>query len=311
MRKYGILKVLIAIIVLGGSSFLKAAEVSGSEGAKLLPSPADISGWRVDGDLLSYQADNLWEYINGAAEHFLMYEFQEVVARHYLNEEGLEIKVEIYEHLSPLMAFGIYSQFRGEESENCRIGNEGFKDDYSVQFWKDRFFVRIYAYEEGEESARSLREFARAVEGKIKEKGELPLDITLFPATGMVIKSLVYLTEGVLGSGMLPPAFAAEYSSGEEKGKLYIFTLESEKKAAATFAKYTGELGFKIEEARGGERIFSRAAGEAPYRGRMVLFQCGRRMGILTGFAEDSKAEESLVQEAVGKILQARDTFES
>ena len=57
--------------------------------AGLLPSEKDLEGWKKDGEALSYTADNLWEYINGSAETFLMYEFEEVAAQHYLNDSEL------------------------------------------------------------------------------------------------------------------------------------------------------------------------------------------------------------------------------
>ena len=36
----------------------------------------EVDGWALAGDVLTYDADNLWEYINGAAELFLEYDVQ-------------------------------------------------------------------------------------------------------------------------------------------------------------------------------------------------------------------------------------------
>jgi len=140
------------LIVLGVFVSLPAA--GGSEGDSLsvrLPSPGEIEGWRRDGERLVYHAENLWEYINGAAENFLTYEFQSVTVQDYLSDTGKGLKVEIYDHANPLMAFGIYSQFRGEGLIRYELGNDAVGDAYSLHFWKGSYYVRINVFEESEE----------------------------------------------------------------------------------------------------------------------------------------------------------------
>lgn len=287
----------MALILVSTSSH--AGEVTP---AGLLPGPQDIEGWKKDGEPLSYTADNLWEYINGSAETFLMYEFEEVAAQHYLNAAELEIKVEIYEHGSPLMTFGIYSQFRSPDGAYLEIGNEAFGDEYSIHFWKGHFYVKIYAYDEGEESAAAMKKFAEIVAGRIPDEGGEPKETGLFPAGGLIGKSITYVSEGVMGSGKLPPAFTGEYLVGEEKGKLYIFPLESEEDAGKAFSWYTGELGTEAGKVGSGKAEYMVAEGEAPYRGPVKVFMYGRFMGIVTGFGAGSKTAVALADETVKLI---------
>ena len=88
-----------------------AGAAGGDRPALLLPATNELPGWERDGEALEYEAENLWEYINGSAETFLAYAFRDVVAQDYRKGAGLELKVEIYRHDSPLMAFGISSQY--------------------------------------------------------------------------------------------------------------------------------------------------------------------------------------------------------
>ena len=254
----------------------------------LLPVEKDLDGWKKDGEALLYRPDNLWEYINGQAESFLMYDFHEVAAQHYLDGSGLEIKVEIYGHGDPLMAFGIYTQFRSPENAFLDIGNEAFGDEYSLHFWKGRFYVKVYAYEEGEKSSEAMKMFAGLVAGTIPEEGGEPHMVSLFPRDGLIEKSVVYITEGVMGSGKLPPVFTGDYLIGEEKGRLYLFRLDSEDAAAETFSWYAGEIGAAPEKAVSNGAEYSVADGEAPYRGAVKVFRYGIFMGIVTGFPADS-----------------------
>ena len=131
------LKRIMPVMMLAASlllPFSSAHPFAGPAGelGRLLPDAGDIEGWKKDGEVLSYAADDLWEYINGSAERFLEYDFEMVLAQHYLNTAGEEIKVEIYAHGSPLEAFGIYSRFRSPDSEIYDIGNEAFGDGYTL-----------------------------------------------------------------------------------------------------------------------------------------------------------------------------------
>ena len=288
-----------AVVLLVISMSASAGEVSSGT---LLPAEKDLDGWKMDGETLFYGPDNLWEYINGSAETFLMYDFRLVAAQHYLDASELEIKVEIYEHGSPLEAFGIYSQFRSPEGAYLDFGNESFGDEYSIHFWKGRFYVKVYAYDEGEASAAAMKSFAGIVAGRIPAEGGEPKETSLFPREGLIEKSVTYVSEGVMGSGKLPPAFTGDYVAGEEKGKLYIFPLESEDAARTLFDWYVKE----IEAPASGTGLtkfdFDVAVGEAPYRGPVMVFMSERIMGILTGLETDSKEAYALVYETVELI---------
>jgi len=231
-----------------------------------------------------------------------MYDFHEVAAQHYLNASDLEIKVEIYEHGDSLMTFGIYSQFRSPEGSYLDFGNEGFGDEYSIHFWKGRFYVKVYAYDEGDESAAAMKVFAGIVAGRIPGEGGEPKETGLFPRGGLVEKSVTYISEGVMGSGKLPPAFTGNYLIGEEKGKLYIFPLESEEAAKKSFDWYKKEIGATASGEFAGKTGFEAAGGEAAYRGPVLVFRSGRVMGIAAGFEDGSDTASSLVLDTVALI---------
>ncbi len=285
-------------------SIQAVASASGEKPVEeLLPAGNDLDGWEKDGEMISYEAADLWEYINGSAESFLMYGFERVVARYYLDGKGQEIKVEIYMHSAPLNAFGIYSLHRTHGGDYFEIGNEAFGDEYTLHFWKGRYYVRIYAGEEGPETAAVIKRFARVVEGKIKAAGSIPGEIELFKADGLVEKSITYITKGVLGSSKLPPAFVAEYDRGGVLGKLYIFSLEKNESGRELFDWYAGQIGAEPKEMEVEEKTCLTAAGDAPYRGRVVAFWYGRCVGIISGFGDDPRVADELSLEILGTII--------
>ncbi|MCU0639876.1 MAG: hypothetical protein MUF59_08410 [Candidatus Krumholzibacteria bacterium] len=273
----------------------EAAALVPEEGgaAALLPDEGLLEGWKADGEVLLYSAGDLWEYINGSAETFLMYDFKGVAVKHYLNGSGSEIKIEIYEHGSPLMAFGIFSQYRSPDAGSLGFGNESFGDEYTLHFWKGRYYVKVYAYDEGPGVAEAMKQFAEAVESGIAEAGSIPEEVSLFPAEGLVANSVTYVTEGVMGSGNLPPAFIASYGGGAA-AKIYLFTLDDAAKAAALFESYSGGIGAGIKEVESGGTGYGIAAGEAPYRGRVVVIKSGKRVAVLSGFGDQEGRAEAL-----------------
>lgn len=269
----------------------------------LLPSPKEVEGWRTDGDHMEFEADNLWEYIDGAAEGFLAYDFRRLVVQDYVSESGGEVKLEIYAHGSPLMAFGIYAQHRDPSLTFYETGNEGFGDEYSLHFWKGAYYVRVNAFEKGEETERVMDLFARAVASRITDEEWAPPELAFFTAGGLVERSEKYLVMGVLGMSKLPPAFSAEYRLGEREGKLYLFPLESAASAREIFDWYGGELGMSGEELKecGGEPVWVKR-GEDPYRGRVLLFLVRGWVGVVTGFSDAPELMDGLMQEAASGI---------
>ncbi|MDD3643283.1 MAG: hypothetical protein PHQ19_07480 [Candidatus Krumholzibacteria bacterium] len=265
---------------------------------ELLPSIEALQGWRTDGELLVFGPDDLWEYINGQAESFLRYDFIEVAARHFASGDSLEIKVEIYRHGSPLMAWGVYTQFRSPGAAFLDIGVEGFGDEYSLLFWKGPYYVRVQTWDEGEAGAAAMRLFAGLVAGAVRYDGGEPAETAVFPPGGLVSRSLSYVTEGVMGSGKLPEAFVADYRRGGEEGRLYLFPLEHEEDAGMLLEWYAGEIGAEMREGQGGGAAWEIGEGEAPYRGRVVLFRQGRWMGVAAGFGAGGGEGEVLAAEA-------------
>lgn len=302
--RIALIAALVLIVALQGGC---RSDETATEG--LLPASGEIAGWSIDGEMLRYGPENLWEYINGAAENFLAYEFEEVVALDYRDDDDRGLKVEIYRHGSPLMAFGIYSQLRGPGLQFYSIGAEGFGDPYSLHFWKGPYYVNVGVFEESEELAGAMERFAEAVAAKIPGEDAFPPEIACFPTDGLIEKSVTYITEGVLGSAKFPPSFVAEYEIGEERGKLYLSPLGNETRAREIFTWYAGSLGAGETERETPQGTVSTAVGNDKYRGETALFLYDGWIGVLTGFGGHAGERESLILAAVANIARLAGTL--
>lgn len=283
-----------------------AQPVAGQESAdllKLLPAAEAVPGWKTDGEPLFYTRENLWEYIDGSADNFLSFDFRRVIAEDYRSLSDRGLKVEIYEHGSPLMAYGIYAQMRSPGLALHDIGNEAFSDEYSVNFWKDRFYVRVAVFEKGEESDAALKLFANAIAAAIQGgAAALPAEAGAFPDEGLVPNDLRYLTQGVLGREKFPPAFMGTYMFGNEEGKLYLATLVDSAAARDTFEWYTDEMKSFLATAEGTSGEYILGLGEDTYQGDVLVFSFGRYLGVLTGIKNPAERGTELVKKMVERL---------
>jgi hypothetical protein len=279
-----------------------SCESKGTSLTELVPATGEIEGWQRDGEYLIFYPENLWEYIDGAAEGFLAYEFEQVIAQDYLSESGKGLKVEIYDHGTPLMAFGIYAQHRDPDLTFCDIGNEGFGDPFSLHFWKGRYYVKIIVFEESNELIAHMKTFADAIASKVTDTGTLPATISCFPKEGLVEKSIMYITEGVLGRGKFPPAFVASYGIGEGEGKFYLFSIKDEEASERVFDWYVKEVGTSGSTHETEGQVYIGARGNDPYMGEVLVFRYGRWMGILTAFGDSKEIADALAEGAVKRL---------
>jgi hypothetical protein len=285
--------------------FLAAGPAMGGEASdlgKLLPAAGEIPDWKSDGEPLAYTEDNLWEYIDGSAENFLSFEFRQVLAQDYVSLAGKALKVEIYEHASPLMAYGIYAQMRSPGLASHEIGGGAFSDEYSINFWKNRFYVRVAVFEAGDGAQRELEDFATAIAAKIPEGGVLPAEATVFPEEGLVPNDTRYVTRGVLGREKFPPAFVGTYRAGGEEARLYLSTLPDSAAARDTFIWYTDELESFQATSEGPDGNYILGLGKDPYQGNIIAFTVGNWFGVLAGFKTPADHGAVLVERMVKRL---------
>jgi hypothetical protein len=305
-RMSGVSAALLIGALLVGASAVGARPAPAQEStdlSKLLPAAGRVPGWKPDGEPLVYKPENLWEYIDGSAENFLSFDFRQVIAQDYVSAGDKGLKVEIYEHGSPLMAYGIYAQMRSPGLALHAIGGEGFSDEYSMSFWKDRFFVRVAVFEKGEASDAALALFAKEIEAAIPEIGAaLPPETCAFPEEGLVPNDLRYLTQGVLGRESFPPAFVGTYRLGDEEGKLYLSTLVDSAAARDTFEWYTDGMKSFLATAEGPRGEYILGVGEDTYQGDVLVFSFGRYLGVLTGIKNPAAKGTEIVKKMVERL---------
>ena len=70
-----------------------------------------VKGWTISPDIETFNRDNLYERINGAAPLFLENNFQEMTSVVYTSADDY-ITIQAYRHAAPEDAFGMYASER-------------------------------------------------------------------------------------------------------------------------------------------------------------------------------------------------------
>ena len=279
----------ILIIALGSATF--AAEV------RLFP---NMNGWEKDTQPTVYSPDNLFEYINGAAEVFLGYDFHELLSTTYRSQGDQSITADVYIHADPRNGFGIYSQEKPTEGEFLKLGTEGYYETGILNFFQGRYYIKISAFDLGEEDRSILQKLARGIAANIPDKAVLPTVLDAFPSAGRTPHSRRFVRRNFLGHSFLSNAYTSEYRWGEEIVKPFIIeadTAEAAKELVATYLEFARGKGQEPEDLKNGARFT-----DPYYRSRGPLILNWRGRYIWGVFSLNTKSAEKLVS-SMGQAL--------
>lgn len=122
---------------------------SGVPAAAQLLLPSETTGWRWDNRIERYDSRTLYSYMDGAAELYLSYGFQDLMVRRYVKPGLHPITVELYRMASAADAYGVFTFERQDEPAGIGQGSEF--GGGMLRFWKGAYFASIYAEGEGAE----------------------------------------------------------------------------------------------------------------------------------------------------------------
>lgn len=235
-------------LILGMTLFLCAL---GSE-AKDFKFP-EIPGWSQSGEIQTFTPKTLYEYINGAADLYLSYDFEELKVTEYQSEQKASVTVDVYRHKTPTHAFGIYSQERLHSANFIDIGAHGYVENNVLNFLTGPCYVKISSYNTGTQDREILLAFAKKTAENLGEKGRLPSILTSFPLEGKVRNSEKFIAKNFLGYSFLHSTFTADYELSDQKFKLFIIKSGDPKEGQDMIQKYleqTGKTQTKVAEGR-------------------------------------------------------------
>jgi len=238
--------------------------------------PSEAGGWKRTGEAVRYQGRTIFDYMDGAGEVYLAYNFRRLTVHRFERQDHPALIAELYEMGTPADAFGVFS-FDKQDPE-AGIGQGSEFGGGLLRFWKGRHFVSIYGEGEEKEQEQAVLEIGRKLASSIVGTGEPPRLIRALPAERQVegsvkfVRSHVLLNqrcfisyENILRLEADTEAVFARYDFGSEKTFVLLIGYPSEARASSaltTFRKtYRLDAG-GMAQAEGG--MWTGAEAEGP-----------------------------------------------
>jgi hypothetical protein len=176
-------------------------------GSDLFP---EISEWKMNEEDHVYNSGDLWEIIDGAAEGFISYYFEDLHIAEYTNSDRI-IRVELYKHKTIEDAYGIYAAERMSDYSLIPVGSQGYKSDDIINFVTGNYYIKIMKIGTSKVEESTLMMIAEAVNKQLKQPVGLPDAIRFFPEEGMIYLSDNYIAQDFLGYSFFRAAYTARY----------------------------------------------------------------------------------------------------
>jgi len=238
----------------------------------------EMPGWKQSGEIQTFRPKTLFEYINGAADLYIMYDFQELKVAEYKNEKKGSVIVEVYRHNTPTHAFGIYSQERLPNANFLEVGGQGYIEENILNFLTGPYYVKINSFNTGADDKEILLTFAKKVAENLGEKGSLPSILSAFPSDGKKKNSEKFINKNFLGYSFFHSAFIADYELPDKKFKLFVIEGADGNDCREMIQKYLQQASSAEKNIREGRYTIA-----DPYHGEMELHWQGRYIwGILS-----------------------------
>lgn len=148
---------------------IAVAAGSGCKKTVINPFPASgtVAGWQKTDETRTFAAKDLWQYIDGDAEHFIQAGVVSTSTSDYSYQGKLEAVVDVHTMSAPDGARKILETGLTKDAKTIQLGDAGVEYAQSVSFRKGKYLVRIVAYESTPDTTQALVALAHGVEAKL------------------------------------------------------------------------------------------------------------------------------------------------
>ena len=279
--------------------------------AAMLPLTDVPAGWEVAklgaNHLETFNAENLFEKIDGRAESFIQYDVKGMAYAnlHPVGDEASDVQVYIFEMGGPLKALGKYGSEKPEGAKPVAVGAEGYTSAGSILFHAGPYYSQIVSTRDDPKFASFALELARRIAAKqaptpepasagsppSAPKGGPEAIFALLPAEPRKTGAK-FVSQDVFGYSFLSDVFMADYQEGAVKWQGFLRSYASPDKAKAVFEQYLDGARkdgaeVRVVQAEGADQfVISSNIGLID-----VIFRKGNALGGANGAPEAGPAE--------------------
>lgn len=289
-----------------------AGEDEPAEGAAAAPAPAakgepleiKLAGLKPMSDTEFYNADNLFEKIDGRAPAYLNFNFQQLRCRSFsiIGTSGGFVDVYEYRFDTPVNAFGMFSLERDPKSEPLAFAPDGYASGMGYFFRQGVRYIQVMA---SDQQARTL-ELAKAIaEDRAKN---FPVDDTgldarrRLPVTGLDPASVQFVQDNAQGQAFLKNVFQASYDFAGKKLPFFVMVATPADAASAwkSYFDFAGQFGGQVTALPdvNGAKIFA-AHNFGTWK---VIYQRDGEIGGVFDSADEDQARQFVEKYLGGQI---------
>jgi hypothetical protein len=243
--------------------------------AKLLAAP--LPGHpKPEAEPSFYKPDTLYQYIDGGADVYLLYDFQLLLHQDF-KAGAADMTADVYDMGKPEDAFGVYSAERSPKYNYIPVGAEGYRSKGVLNFFQDHYYVKLSG--SGASVDAQLDQLAHTLSTRIGGSRTAPPLLVKLPQLHRVRHSEQYIRKDPLGHAFLAPAYVVTYASTPKESKLLVSVANDSAGAKVRLDqltqhfKKTGECSAATEFGEGGIRAKNSFEGNiiARTQGRYVI----------------------------------------
>jgi hypothetical protein len=131
------------------------------------PEGSEIHGWVLTGELRTFAAAQLSDYIDGDAERYLQAGVKSTSTVDYGSKDQAQVVADIYTMSDAAGAKTIFDSEPAGEAKNAGVGDASRLYKQSLTFRKGQYLVRIVAYQEAPQLEQRMVELGKAIERKL------------------------------------------------------------------------------------------------------------------------------------------------
>ncbi len=155
-----------ALAILAVVMALGCSPKPNSKTPTLFPETNEVPGWSK-GETRTFEADRLWEYIDGDADRYIQAGVLRTLTTDYRYRDKIDAVADIYIMKAPEGTKRIFDSESSLGSQRIQLGDDARLFPATLTFRKGAYFVRLVAYQEDPEVGKALTELAGAIERKL------------------------------------------------------------------------------------------------------------------------------------------------
>jgi len=160
VKARGVLLVMLGVALLLDASCKRQSETERS----FFPATNQVADWEKTGNVRTFEAADLWKYIDGDAERYLQAGVQRVSTTDYKFQNKVDATVDIYTMENVEGAGKIFQAEPAVDGKPIQLGDDARLHSQSLVFRKGPYVVRIVAYQESPETQQALFQLGQGIE---------------------------------------------------------------------------------------------------------------------------------------------------